>query len=133
MNLLKHAPSTKGVRLSHQDRCIDRDQRSRVQSDVPDRSADRMQSRKVRCSKKGSRDLEQRESESLDLNTKKAIRGKNSPPSLLFANVSVTLKYISLSLQCKRDNHFTLGTIHKGRPQNFWDFGPPPPPCPHFG
>ena len=24
-----------------------------------------------------------------------------------------------------------LGTIHKGRPQNFRDFGPPPSPCPH--
>ena len=29
--------------------------------------------------------------------------------------------------------NFVFGTIHKGRPQNFWDFGPPPPPCPHFG
>ena len=25
-----------------------------------------------------------------------------------------------------------LGTIHKGRPQNFRDFGPLPPPCLHF-
>ena len=26
-----------------------------------------------------------------------------------------------------------LGAIHKGRPQNFQDFGFPPPPCPNFG
>ena len=25
------------------------------------------------------------------------------------------------------DHEIFLGTIHKGRPQNFWDFGPPPP------
>ena len=27
--------------------------------------------------------------------------------------------------------HPPKGTIHKGRPQNFRDFGPPPPPCQH--
>ena len=27
---------------------------------------------------------------------------------------------------------FSFGTIHRGPPQNFRDFGPPPFPCPHF-
>ena len=30
-------------------------------------------------------------------------------------------------------NFTRQGTIHKGRPQNFRVFGPPPPLCPHFG
>merc|ERR1739836_275581 len=36
-------------------------------------------------------------------------------------------------IQTYRRLGLPLGTIHKGRPQNFRDFGPPPPPCPHFG
>ena len=28
--------------------------------------------------------------------------------------------------------YVSFGTIHKGRPQNFRDFWPPPPPCPQF-